>query len=109
MQIRSIVPTLACLASFALIACGGSGQEAKGPESDPWSGYKGTYATAAEPRAPKEAPKTDVAQAETPKAEPVAEEKTEEAPAPAAEAKPASKKAKAAKAPAKAAAPKKKK
>lgn len=37
----------ALLSSFALFACGAGAShgEVKGPESDPWAGYKGTYAT----------------------------------------------------------------
>lgn len=112
MRIRSflILPTL--LSSLVLFACGAATNEAKGPEKDPWAGYKGTYATAA---TAKEA-KADVAKSEpAPKAEaaPVAEAELvadEPAPAPAADAKPAKKaKGGAAKAPKAAAAPKKKK
>jgi hypothetical protein len=109
MRIHSIVPMLASLVMLGTVACGGSSMEAKGPEKDPWSGYKGTYATQAEPRAKAEAPKTEVAHADAPKAEraEVEEETTEEAPPPAAPTPAAtpSKKAKAAKAPAKSAAP----
>ncbi len=113
MRIRTflILPTL--LSSLVLFACGAATNEAKGPEKDPWAGYKGTYATAA---TAKEA-KADVAKSEgtatkaepaaVAEAEPVAEEA---APAPAAEAKSAKKaKGGAAKAPKAAAAPKKKK
>lgn len=78
MGVRSIIVTL--LAS-SLVACGGaSHHEAKGPETNPWSDYKGTYATSAEPRA--KPAKTEVAKSEAPKEAPV-EEKIEEAPAPA--------------------------
>jgi len=45
------IPALVILASlsFSLVACGGATQEAKGPEADVWSGYKGTYATPGDP------------------------------------------------------------
>lgn len=77
-MVRSIIVVL--LAS-SLFACGGASQtEAKGPETNPWSDYKGTYATAAPPSA--KAAKTEVANSEVPKQAPV-EEKVEEAPAPA--------------------------
>jgi hypothetical protein len=77
---------VALLAFSALVACGGSktSGEAKGPESNPWADYKGTYATAgsgsSSSKSAKSA-KTEVAAAEAPKAdEPAA---VEEAPAPA--------------------------
>jgi hypothetical protein len=94
MGVRSIIVTL--LAS-SLFACGGASQtDAKGPESNPWADYKGTYATSAAPHAPNaKAAKTEVAKSEVPAEAPV-EEKVEEAPAPVAPAAPA-KKAKSAK------------
>lgn len=74
MGVRSIIVTL--LAS-SLFACGGASQtEAKGPEGNPWADYKGTYATAAEPKAAK----TEVAKSDVPVEAPV-EETLEEAPA----------------------------
>src|SRR5688572_18302050 len=33
---------------FGLVACGGAAQNTKGEDSDVWSGYKGTYASAKE-------------------------------------------------------------
>lgn len=78
MGVRSIIVTL--LAS-SLFACGGASQtDAKGPEGNPWADYKGTYATAAEPRA--KPAKTEVAQADVPTEAPVEEAVVEEEPAP---------------------------
>jgi hypothetical protein len=77
MVVRSIVVTL--LAS-SLFACGGASQtEAKGPETNPWADYKGTYATAGEAHA--KPAKTEVAKSDAPSQTPV-EDKVEEAPAP---------------------------
>ena len=85
-MVRSIIVVL--LAS-SLFACGGASQsEAKRPETNPWSDYKGTYATSASP-SPKAA-KTEVANSDAPKQAPV-EEKVEETPAPAPTTAPAKK------------------
>ena len=57
------IPSLMILASLGLslvVGCGGATQEAKGPEGDPWSGYKGTYATADSNRDPNR-PKSSAA------------------------------------------------
>ena len=107
----------ACFASIALLACAACGGhasgEAKGPESDPWAGYKGTYATSAGASGSPSA-RVKAAQAAAPKEEAtpaaVAEETPAAAPepAPAAASAPKAKKAKAAPV-TKAAAPKKKK
>lgn len=86
MAIRSNIVTLvSAFAVSCLVACGGTARsgEAKGPETNPWADYKGTYATSA---APKEA-KTEAAKSEAPKEAPVAEETgapVDETPAPAA-------------------------
>ncbi|MDB4944282.1 MAG: hypothetical protein JWP97_3816 [Labilithrix sp.] len=45
------VSMIVLLSSLTLVACGGAAKEAKGPESDPWSGYTGKYA---EPGAPSQ-------------------------------------------------------
>jgi hypothetical protein len=92
---------VALLTFSALAACGGSktSGEAKGPESNPWADYKGTYATAgsgssssASKSGAAKSAKTEVAAAEAPKAdEPAA---VEEAPAPAPVAAPPAKKGK---------------
>lgn len=47
MLARLHLAALFTMTSLALFACGGHTGEAKGPESDPWAGYKGTYATPA--------------------------------------------------------------
>lgn len=109
MGVRLNVVTL--LTSITLFACGGASHgEAKGPETDLWAGYKGTYATAAgasgSPSARMKA-KTEAAQAEAPKEAPV--EVAEETPAPAPTPTPAATPAKKAKAGGGKAAPKKKK
>jgi hypothetical protein len=108
MGVRLNVVTL--LTSITLFACGGASHgEAKGPETDPWAGYKGTYATAAgasgSPSARIKSAKTEAAQAEAPKEAPV--EIAEETPPPA--PTPAATPAKKAKAGGGKAAPKKKK
>jgi hypothetical protein len=110
MGVRLNVVTL--LSSITLFACGGATHgEAKGPETDPWAGYKGTYATAAgasgSPAARVKAAKTEAAQAEAPKEAPV--EIADETPAPAPTPTPAAAPAKKAKTGAGKAAPKKKK
>ncbi|MDB5212393.1 MAG: hypothetical protein JWO86_320 [Myxococcaceae bacterium] len=87
MGVRLNITLLAFSALFAC-ACGAakSSGEAKGPESNPWADYKGTYATAgsgsssSKSGAAKSA-KTEVAAAEAPKSEEPAA--VEEAPAPA--------------------------
>jgi len=82
MGVRSNVVIV--LASLCLFACGStkSGGEAKGPESNPWADYKGTYATAGTPSTSSKPSK--VAKAEEPA--PAAPEETavaeEPAPAP---------------------------
>lgn len=80
------------LASLCLFACGSAknGGEAKGPETNPWSDYKGTYATAGTP-SPKSARDTRLAKAEEPAAVEEAPAAVEEAPAPAPVAAPAKK------------------
>lgn len=88
MGVRSNVVIV--LASLCLLACGSakSGGEAKGPETNPWADYKGTYATAGTP-ATKSA---RVAKAEEPAPAPSEEPAAvEEAPAPAPTAAPAKK------------------
>ena len=88
--IRSnVVSVLSTLVVITCAACGGSKTEAKAPETDPWSDYKGTYATAGAPHEAKAKPEA------APKAEPKAKEakaeKTEEpAAAPASGSKKAS-------------------
>jgi hypothetical protein len=81
MGIRSNVVIV--LASLCLFACGSakSGGEAKGPESNPWADYKGTYATAGASSTPS--PKSSkVAKAEEPTPAPAEEPAAvEEAPA----------------------------
>jgi hypothetical protein len=90
MGVRLNVFALLAFSVSVLAGCGASktSGEAKGPESNPWADYKGTYATAgsgsssgsSKSGAGKSA-KTEVAAAEAPKAdEPAA---VEEAPAPA--------------------------
>jgi hypothetical protein len=104
---RLLVVTL--FSAMALVACGGASRgEAKGPEADPWAGYKGTYATAAgasgSPSTRMKVAKTEVAQSEAPKVapEPVAADPTPDATPHAATPAPAKKsKAQPAKAPAK--------
>jgi hypothetical protein len=77
MVVRSIVVTLF---ASSLFACGGASQtEAKGPETNPWADYKGTYATAGEAHAKPAS--TEQAKSEAPSEAP-AEAKAEEAPAP---------------------------
>jgi hypothetical protein len=61
MRVPSMI--LVSLLAGGLIACGGAQKDAKGPETDVWSGYKGTYATPADPNA-KAASKTSVAKDE---------------------------------------------
>jgi hypothetical protein len=101
MGIRSNVVIV--LASLTLFACGSgkNGGEAKGPETNPWADYKGTFATSAGESGSRAKPaKVEAAKTEAPVEEPVAEE----TPAPAAPTPaPAAKKAKSggAKAPAK--------
>ena len=88
MGVRSNVVIV--LASLCLFACGTAknGGEAKGPETNPWADYKGTYATAGTP-ATKSA---RVAKAEEPAPAPSEEPAAvEEAPAPAPTAAPAKK------------------
>jgi hypothetical protein len=73
---------VAVLLSVTLFACGSRNRgDAAAPESDPWAGYKGTYATASAGDAPssatpsrssKKAPKTEAAQSEALTAAPVA-------------------------------------
>ena len=99
----NVVALLAFSALFACGACGGSktSGEAKGPESNPWADYKGTYATAGSGSSSSssksgagagKSAKTEVAAAEAPKAdEPAA---VEEAPAPAPVGAPPAKKGK---------------
>ncbi len=99
----NVVALLAFSALFACGACGGSktSGEAKGPESNPWADYKGTYATAGSGSSSSssksgagagKSAKTDVAAAEAPKAEEPAA--VEEAPAPAPVGAPPAKKGK---------------
>jgi hypothetical protein len=88
MGIRSNVVIV--LASLCLFACGGSAKngEAKGPESNPWADYKGTYATAAAPSTKS----AKVAKADEPAPAPAEEPAAvEETPAPAPVAAPAKK------------------
>ncbi len=99
----NVVALLAFSALFACGACGGSktSGEAKGPESNPWADYKGTYATAGSGSSSSssksgagagKSAKTEVAAAEAPKAdEPAA---VEESPAPAPVGAPPAKKGK---------------
>ena len=95
----NVVALLAFSALVALPGCAGSktSGEAKGPESNPWADYKGTYATAgsgsssSKSGAAKSA-KTEVAAAEAPKSEEPAA--VEEVPAPAPVAAPPAKKGK---------------
>lgn len=99
----NVVALLAFSALFACGACGGSktSGEAKGPESNPWADYKGTYATAGSGSSSSssksgagagKSAKTEVAAAEAPKAEEPAA--VEEAPAPAPVGAPPAKKGK---------------
>lgn len=99
----NVVALLAFSALFACGACGGSktSGEAKGPESNPWADYKGTYATAGSGSSSSssksgagagKSAKTEVAAAEVPKAEEPAA--VEEAPAPAPVGAPPAKKGK---------------
>lgn len=102
MSVRLHVVTL--LSAMALFACGGGSHgDAKAPETDPWAGYKGTYATAAgasgSPTARMKVAKTEAAKSDVPKEAPV--EVAEATPAPKAPtaakgkaAKPAAKKKK---------------
>jgi hypothetical protein len=60
------------LVSIAVFGCGGKSRgEAKSAETDPWAGYKGTYATAAgasgSPSTRMKSAKIEVAQTEAPK------------------------------------------
>jgi hypothetical protein len=90
MGIRSNVVIV--LASLCLFACGSAknGGEAKGPESNPWADYKGTYATAGTPSTSARSSK--VAKAEEPAPAPAPEETAvAEEPAPAAAPPPAKK------------------
>ena len=76
MGVRSNVVIV--LASLCLFACGSgsakNGGEAKGPETNPWADYKGTYATAAgasgSPSARAKIAKTEAAQSVAPKEAP---------------------------------------
>lgn len=92
MGIRSNVVIV--LASLSLFACGSAknGGEAKGPETNPWADYKGTYATAGAPststKSAKLAKAEEPTKTETPAEEPAA---VEEAPAAAPTAAPAKK------------------
>ncbi len=52
MRIPSIVIVVS-LGLAGLVGCAGTNQEAKGPEGDVWAGYKGTYATPADPNRAK--------------------------------------------------------
>lgn len=78
MGVRSTVVIV--LASLCLFACGSAknGGEAKGPETNPWADYKGTYATAGTPSTKA----AKVAKAEEPTPAPTEEPAAvEEAPA----------------------------
>lgn len=91
---------VALLTSIALFACGGAGHsDAKAPETDPWAGYKGTYATEAgasgSPKERMKVAKTEAAKSEVPKEAPVEVADTTPAPAPAVVAPAAAKKGKA--------------
>lgn len=93
MGVRSNVVIV--LASLCLFACGSGGAknggEAKGPETNPWADYKGTYATAGTPST-KPARDTRVAKTDEPASAPAEEPvAVEEAPAPAVTAAPAKK------------------
>jgi hypothetical protein len=80
MEARSLV--LVLVSSLGLFACGGKAAVGE-PQSaaDPWSGYKGTYATAAEPRVGKAESATTSKKAADPKAKslPEGEQDAEEA------------------------------
>src|SRR5688500_11730277 len=79
MRIQSI---LILSFAFGLVACGGAAQNTKDHDSDVWSGFKGTYATAKESGRTSPAPATDTskkdvkAKAET---EETADEPTDDA------------------------------
>lgn len=87
MGVRSNVVIV--LASLCLFACGSAknGGEAKGPETNPWADYKGTYATAGTPSTKS----ARIAKTEEPAAVEEAPAAVEEAPAPAPTAAPAKK------------------
>ena len=77
---------VALLTSIALFACGGAGHsDAKAPETDPWAGYKGTYATEAgasgSPKERMKVAKTEAAKSDVPKEAPVEVAETTPAPA----------------------------
>ena len=74
MGVRSNVVIV--LASLCLFACGSAknGGEAKGPETNPWADYKGTYATAGTPsEGRKAATQARVAKADEPTPAPTEE------------------------------------
>lgn len=94
----NVIKLLAVSALLACAACGGTKNsgEAKGPETNPWADYKGTYATAgsgsgSSTPASKKTAKTEVAAAEAPKSEEPAAAPADETPAPAAAPPPAKK------------------
>ena len=97
----NVIKLLAVSALLACAACGGTKNsgEAKGPETNPWADYKGTYATAgggsgASSASSKKSAKTEVAAAEAPKSEEPAAAPADETPAPAPAAPPPAKKGK---------------
>jgi len=87
------IPSIMFVVSLGLVAlsgCAGANQEAKGPEGDVWAGYKGTYASPADPNRAKTTAAKDEKQDKKAKAD--SKESSDEAAAPAPAAAPASKK-----------------
>jgi hypothetical protein len=89
MNVIKLLAVSGLFATLACAACGGtkSSGEAKGPESNPWADYKGTYATAGSGSSAssagtsKKSAKTEVAAAEAPKSEEPAAAPADETPA----------------------------
>jgi hypothetical protein len=76
----NVVTVLSAFVFVGLVACGGSKNEAKGPEANPWADYKGTYATVGTPHEAKAKPeKTDKNADKADKAEANAKEAKPEA------------------------------
>jgi hypothetical protein len=66
----ALLTSLVVFASIGSIGCGGKHQEAKVAESDPWAGYKGTYAAGAADPTPSAEDKAKVAAETETKADP---------------------------------------